>query len=252
MKSLNTNFYSDCDISYNDYIFETEDILRIPNFFRSIEKARKFLMDLDIWETSIYDNTSKPGAEGIMPPWTARFLLERYFLKFDINCDFNSFTACVNHFYKDKKVKKNITSSTLFPHVDGYLMIENEEQLLNYIVLINLNDHPITTNFWTFKNKNCVETREESLAYDDYLKQYSNVNWDVQKVEIPEDLKIVNSITYSPNEAVIYPSNIFHSVQLDKTHEKNNPRSSLRLSYVTKVKKLSLERKYSSFNGIKY
>jgi hypothetical protein len=69
---------------------------------------------------------------------------------------------------------------------------------------------------------------------------------------MPDDLKIINSITYNPNAAVIYPSNIFHSVQLDKTHEKNNPRSSLRLSYVAKVKKLSLERKYSSLDTIKY
>jgi hypothetical protein len=252
MKTLNKDFYTSCSINYNDYIFESDEIIKIPNFFKSIENAREFLKNLNIWETSIYDNHSKPGSEGIMPPWTTRFLLERFFLKFDINCDYNSFFSCVNHFYKNVKVKKNITSSTLFPHVDGYLLIENGEKLLNYIVLINLNDEPITTNFWEFNNKNFVENKEECLEYDKFVSKYSKIDWNNKELEIPQELKIVKEITYNPNEAIVYPSNIFHSVKLEKSHEKDNARVSLRLSYIAKVKKLSLDRKYIKIDTITY
>ncbi len=252
MKTLNEDFYSCCDINYNDYVFETVDILKIPNFFRSIEKSKKFLTELNIWETSIYDNTSKPGSEGILPLWTCRFLLERYFLKFDINCDYNSLSACVNHFYNDKKVKKSISSSTLFPHVDSYPIIENEKVLLNYIVLINLNDFPITTNFWSFENKNTMETREENTEYEKFLSKYSKIDWNKEKIEIPKELMITNSITYDTNQAIIYPANIFHSVKLETNHQKDNARISLRLAYMAQVKKLSLNRNYSKLNTITY
>ena len=46
----------------------------------------------------------------------------------------------------------NVTNSGYYPHIDD-LQYENT---LQHICLINLNDIPISTNFYTFKNQNIV------------------------------------------------------------------------------------------------
>lgn len=256
MKTLNELYKVSCKPGYTSCKKITDKITLIENFFEDFDSARNFFINREKWECIEYQNYSKPGYETIFPSWVGKSLLEKYILSNNIieNHTYNT-TEC-NHFYPQPDFIWSLSSVyappnssiSSLPHYDSI----EREGILTYICLINLNQVPVTTNFYTFRdeeycdNKN-VNTwqqynsnlREEFFKYcgkdskNTTRKNALSFLNDHKKIET----KLIREIKYNPNQAIIYPANLFHSPTMSSEFSEENPRTLLRISFDQKIRK---------------
>lgn len=249
MITLNNLYNKNCRPSYTEYQKLTDNIVLIDNFFENFNESKNFFTKLDKWKCVIYQKHDKPGYESILPPWIGKSLLEKYILDNKIIDDLYSYLVTCNFFYETYQ-PWSLGNSGSIPHVD--CVSDNDEML--YICLINLNNVPIETNFYSYKNKNFC-SYEMKKDWDDYLKELNKEVFEYSFKSAPshqqikkfleekKDLKIslVKKIKYKPNQAIIYPSNLFHSAEVPSYFTEENPRIVLRIGFVRKYDKLIYE-----------
>ena len=131
------------------------------------------------------------------------------------------------------------------PHFDGIEV----DGVLKYIVLINLNQVSVATNFYTFRDKKYCDEQNLNIfrQYDSDLceeflkycgknivrKKYKSFLNDYKKIET----KLIKQVEYNPNQAIVYPANLFHSSAKHSKFSEENPRTLLRITFDRKIRK---------------
>jgi len=244
MKSLNELYAQSCKPKCKNYKQISSHITLIDNFFEDFDKARNFFIIREKWKCIPYQESSKPGCESLFPKWIGKSLMEKYVLDNKISDVINSYNIVCNFFY-DNELTWSLANSNHFPHHD---CVENNN-VLTHICLINLNKVPVSTKFYTYKNKEyCnIEILDEWLEYHKKLsiklKEYynkNNITRDEVKLFLDDqklDTKLIKTIEYNPNQAIIYPANLFHSPSITQEFTEDNPRVLLRIGFDRKITK---------------
>ena len=250
MKSLNDLYKESCKPKCKSYKQISSHITLIDNFFEDFDKAKDFFINREKWECIPYQGYSKPGYESLFPSWIGKSLIEKYILDNKINDDINFlnddinfYNMSCNFFYHSIDYIWSLSNSNYFPHIDG---IENNN-ILGYICLINLNKVPVSTKFYTYKNKEYCnseildEWNEYYKKSNNKLKEHynkDNITRDEVKLFLDNqflDIKLIKTLEYKPNQAIIYPTNLFHSPNLTQEFTKDNPRILLRIVFNRKI-----------------
>ena len=97
-------------------------------------------------------------------------------------------------------------------------------------------------------NKSCEpsETKTEWDKYNEDIKNeliqfYSKENVTGNEFKILLDqkqnlsVKLVREVQYKPNQAIVYPANLFHSPNIDQEFTEDNPRVLLRITFDRKI-----------------
>lgn len=221
LEILNDSFNESCEPGYDNYK-KYKDILIVEDFFKNFDLAKNFFRRVPFWDTKFSTN-NKPGLESFLPPWVGKVLLEKYFKMVNHQQIDDSISTCVNVLYKEKRKKTHISSLSTVPHTDSYPI---NQHVIQGVVLINLNDFPITTNFWSFDNQMFVHSERDKTEYNNFLIEYEKNMKDLEKY-----LKTEYSVQYNPNTLIYYPSNIYHSALIEDFHTQINPRVSLCIRY---------------------
>jgi len=243
MKLLNEFYNKSCKLKYESYKQISSHITLIDNFFENFKSAKNFFINRDKWECISYQNHFKPGYESIFPDWVGRSLMEKFILDNNIIDDINSYVTVCNFFY-NQYLLWSLSNSSYYPHIDS----TPDDDAVEYVCLINLNDIPISTNFYTYKNQECssIEMRKDFCKYNkdiskELLDYYGKENITNEEVKIfldkKQDLKVKlhREVEYKSNQAIVYPSNVFHSPNITQEFTKDNPRSALRITFWRKV-----------------
>jgi hypothetical protein len=115
---------------------------------------------------------------------------------------------------------------------------------LQYICLINLNNIPVSTKFYTYKNQEYCssETKAEWNEYNkdvqkkllDYYNK-KTIKRDEVKIFLDKkqdlSIKLIKEVKYKPNQAIVYPANLFHSPDVPEKFTEDNPRVLLRITF---------------------
>ena len=238
MEPLNDLYRQYCKPKCESYKKISSHITLIDNFFEDFDKARDFFINREKWECIQYQGYDLPGYRSIFPCWIGKSLMEKYILNNKISDDINSYQIECNFRY-DNKYPWSLSNSDCFPHYDD---VENNN-ILKYICLINLNKVPVSTNFYTYKSKEyCTsEIENEWLGYNEKvntkLKEYynkNNITRDEVKLFLNDqklDTKLIKTLAYKPNQAIIYSANLFHSPNVTQEFTKDNPRCLLRIVF---------------------
>lgn len=250
MKYLNDEYNNACKPKYQKYKKNGEIIL-IDNFFENFESAKNFFITKDKWKCISYQDNTRPGYESLLPNWVGKSLLEKAIVDNNL-CDKNykscNFQTNCNFLYFSNENLSGLTNCDLFPHVDSY----KNNDYAEYVCLVNLNEVPILTNFFTFNgHKSCTqnlfgdfkeyETELEREIVNLYhsksitRKEVKDFLQKKQKLKI----ELINRIEYLPNQAILYPLYLFHSANVSKHFTEKNPRCSLRIQYYTSLKKIN-------------
>lgn len=243
MESMNELFNKSCKINYKFYKKITNNITLIDNFFEDFGKARDFFINREKWKCISYQEHSKPGYESIFPFWVGKSLMENISLDHSLN----SYDIVCNFFYHDpNEYISSLSNSNYFPHIDNIC----NNGFLEYICLINLNNIPVSTKFYSYKNKECCDNNLKN-KWDNYnkkirdnlLKYYNKKNITRNEVKVflnkqNLDIKLTNTIQYNSNQAIIYPANLFHSPNVTEEFTENNPRILLRITFYKKIEKI--------------
>jgi hypothetical protein len=248
MKPLNELYNNNCKPGYKNYQKLSHGIVLIDNFFENFELAKDFFLNREKWICIEYQDHSKPGYETIFPNWVGKSLIEKYILSNKLNDDLNSYKILCNFFYDNQDYIWSLSNSNYFPHIDSVQIGE----ILNYICLINLNECPVSTKFYSYKNNFYIKNQMEN-EWNNYKKDiqnellgfYSKKN--ITRDEIKQfldkkqnlDIKLINNIEYNPNQAIIYPANFLHSPNVTKQFTKDNPRCILRISFDIKLNNIN-------------
>lgn len=243
MKSLNELYNKSCKPKCGSYKQISSHITLIDNFFEDFETARDFFINREKWECILYQEHSKPGYESLFPKWIGKSLMEKYVLNNKISDDMNSYTIACNFFYNNSNHVWSLSNSNYFPHIDGI----ERNTILGQICLINLNKVPVSTKFYTYKNKEYFtsETEDEWQNYNKKLttklKEYynkDNITRDEVKLFLDTqklDFKLFKTLRYNPNQAIIYSTNILHCPNVTQEFTENNPRILLKISFDKKI-----------------
>ena len=243
MELLNELYNKSCEPKCESYKQISSHITLIDNFFEDFETARDFFINREKWECIPYQEHSKSGYESLFPKWIGKSLMEKYVLNNKISDDMNSYTIACNFFYNNSNHVWSLSNSNYFPHIDG----TERYNILRYICLINLNKVPVSTKFYTYKNKKyCTsEMRNEWNEYDkkitkEVVKYYNKNNITRDEVKLffdnqKLDVKLNNVIKYNSNQAIIYPENLFHSANVTQEFTEENPRVLLRIAFDRKT-----------------
>lgn len=228
MSTLNSQFYSSCKPSDSKIIKLKKDIFTIKDFFVDFDSAKSFLSNLNRWECDMYDNTSKSGMESKLPLLTGYYLYDKSSLKKNI-INFALGSVTVNFLFHGQMKKFNKTNSSNgtfdLPHHD-YIDLTGKQK--KYVCLINLNNYPIYTNFWTFNGKSLMTDN----SYDVFINKVNKEYEDERKIKkIPENLSLNCSIKYYPNQALIYNASLLHNANIKEKHSYSSPRTSLRIYF---------------------
>jgi len=244
MNLLNEIYNKSCKPKCENYIKISNNITLIDNFFENFKSARNFFINKDKWECISYQGHSKPGYESLFPDWVGKSLMEKFILDNKIVDDMNSYTIVCNFFYNELNPIWSLSTSTYFPHIDG---VENDG-FLNHICLINLNKIPVSTKFYTYKNQECC-SKEINENWKEYTRDISKESLDyygkenITKGEFKifldkkQDLsvKLIKEVEFNPNQAIVYPANLFHSPKVPQEFTKDNPRILLRITFDKKI-----------------
>lgn len=247
---LNRLFYESCRVySQPTYYNPGKNITLIDNFFEDFTKSKIFLTSRNKWKAHACQANSKPGFESILPKWCGVFLLEKYIIDNKINDDINSYDITCNFLYKENinydknnvqnKVKNLMSYNVdLIPHIDGII---SDDGCLEQICLVNLNDVEITTKFYEFMGKECISA-EDNIQWQRFLSYLTNISSKHKNIRsflernyknFPYKLKKV--VTFKPNQAIIYPSNVLHTAHIEDHFSFENMRSTLRVTFDQKV-----------------
>jgi hypothetical protein len=244
MLTLNELYNKSCEPKCESYKQTSSHITLIDNFFEDFDKARNFFINREKWKCIPYQNHSKPGYESLFPKWVGRSLMEKYVLDNKISDDMNSYSIICNFFYNQPDYIWSLSNSSYFPHIDSV----QSDNILQYICLINLNNISVSTKFYTYKNKEYCssETKTEWDKYNEDIKNeliqfYSKENVTGNEFKILLDqkqnlsVKLVREVQYKPNQAIVYPANLFHSPNIDQEFTEDNPRVLLRITFDRKI-----------------
>jgi len=243
MKLLNELYNKSCKPKCESYKQISSHITLIDNFFEDFDKAKDFFVNREKWKCTPYQEHSKSGYESLFPKWIGKSLMEKYVLNNKISDDMNSYNIECNFLYNNLNYVWSLSNSNYFPHMDG---VENNNILVQ-ICLINLNKVPVSTKFYTYKNKKyCTsEMLNEWNKYDEEMtkevvKYYNkdNITRDEVKLFLDNqklDTKLIKTLQYKPNQAIIYSGNLFHSPNVTQEFTEDNPRVSLRITFDKKI-----------------
>lgn len=243
MNNLNDQYVNSCKPNYENYKKISKDIFLIENFFENFDKARNFFINRDVWKCGWYQNHSKCGYESLFPKWVGKSLLEKFIIDNNIQHEPNSYDVVCN-FQHSEFFLTTVSNSGYFPHIDN-IEIDNK---LDYICLINLNKESVSTNFYSYRgdlsanSKNIDDFNNYNLQVTKNLRDFYKKN-NITDNECKEflncqkqlDTKLVKVIEYNSNEAIIYPSNLFHSPNISEKFNKKNLRSILRICFCRKM-----------------
>lgn len=171
--------------------------------------------------------------------------MEKYIIDNKIIDDMNSYDILCNFFYNNDDHLWSISNSNYFPHFDGI----EEDGVLRYICLINLNLFSVETKFYSFRNTECCDFKN----LDNWKKYVKNITEEFHKCcdkksitrenfklfldsKKQIDIKLIKTIKYNPNQAIVYPSNLFHCPNVTSEFTEENPRVLLRTSFYQEVK----------------
>ena len=254
MELLNKLYTKSCIPKCESYTKIFKDITLIDNFFENFELAKSFFISRDKWKCIPYQGYSKPGYESLFPSWIGKSSMEKFILDNKIVDDMNSYNIVCNFFYDEPNFIWSLSNSNYFPHIDS---VQNDD-ILQYICLINLNNIPVSTKFYTYKNQEYCssETQAEWNKYhkdikkellDYYARKTITRNEFKIFLEKKQDLdvKLIRKIKYKPNQAIVYPANLFHSPNVTKEFTEDNPRILLRVTFDKKIIKHKKNFKYS-------
>jgi len=254
MNSLNELYKNSCKPGYKNYQKLSYGIVLINNFFENFENAKNFFIGREKWFCDSYQDNSKPGCESLFPRWVGKSLMEKYILDNKLIDDSNSYSIDCNFFYDTKDYIWSLANSSYFPHTDSI-------QTGHYTCLINLNELPVSTKFYSYKNNYYLRS-EMSDEWNKYrekitkelLKFYSkkNITREECKKFLNEyqnlDIKLIDKIEYDPNQAIIFPSNLFHSPNITEQFTEDNFRSVLRILFTAKLNNINT----AKLNNINY
>ena len=228
MNTLNKNFYSYCKPNLSKIVKITNNIFTIKDFFTNFNQAKNFLNDLNKWECDSYDFTTKSGVESTLPLLTGRYLQDNSLLKINIK-NFNLHSIDINFLYygQRKKFDKLQSSNGTFdlPHHDS---IDAPNERKQYVLLINLNDYSISTNFWSFDGNDLMVNDSYMVFIEKINNEYKNKK-EISK--IPKTLSLDHTITYEPNQVLIYNSSLLHNANIEEKYTYSSPRTTLRLFF---------------------
>ena len=249
MKSLNELYNKSCKPKCGSYKQISSHITLIDNFFEDFETARDFFINREKWKCiPAYGGDERQGYESLFPKWIGKSLMEKYMLDNKISDDINSYNILCNYFYYN--FLSNLTISNEYPHVD---CVYNSKILTN-VCLINLNNFPVSTKFYTYKNNEyCTsemldEWNEYSKDIQNELLKYYNkkdskvisntdlkkfLEYKINKKDL--EVKLIKTLEYKPNQAIIYPFCLFHSPNTTQEFTKDNPRILLRIAFDRKI-----------------
>jgi hypothetical protein len=254
MEILNKLYNKSCKPKCKSYIKISDNITLIDNFFENFESAKNFFIGRDKWKCIPYQEHSKPGYESLFPRWIGKSLMEKFILDNKIIDDKNSYKIICNFFYNELNPIWSLSNSNYFPHIDS---VQNED-VLEYICLINLNDISVSTKFYTYKNQEYCSS-EIKAEWDEYNKDIKKelldhynkkiITRDEFKIFLDKkqelNTKLIKEVEYNPNQAIIYPANLFHSPSVTQEFTEDNPRVLLRISFDRKIIELEKKFKYS-------
>jgi len=254
MNLLNESYNNSCKPKCESYIKISNNITLIDNFFENFKSARNFFINRDKWECTPYQGHSKPGYESIFPNWIGTSLIEKFILDNKIIDDINSYKIACNFFHNQLGSIWSISNSCCFPHVDSVQI----KDIFQYICLINLNDIPVSTKFYTYKNQEYCSS-EIAAEWKEYvgnvqkeLRDYygkENITRDEFKIFLDKkqdlSIKLIKEVEFKPNQAIVYAANLFHSPNITQEFTKDNPRILLRISFDRKITELKKKFKYS-------
>lgn len=250
MNYLNDLYKKSCKPSYKIYERKiNQNITLIYNFFENFNEAKDFLTSREKWKCIPDQSNSKPGMESLFPNWVGKYLIEKFIIDNQIHCDPMSFDIVCNLFYQTPTFC-SLTNTGLFPHYD---MGESFDGFQKQICLINLNDVPISTRFYSFDDAIELKKNDENkwnryFAYitSEYFKYCENKK--IPKIITRKQLKhffeeneqkvrfkLIDEIWYEPNQCIIYPANILHSANVTNEFSINNPRTSIRITFDKKI-----------------
>jgi hypothetical protein len=205
-----------------------EEIVIVRNIFKYPEKMRDFQDLLSKWESC---GNAKPGLMSLkMPFWTGNHIAENVL---DLKNYMPNSTECEYiYFYWNNTMKFNRnptslqTGNCLLPHNDP--ASPGDEESDSIIGLVNLNDRPVRTGFWTMNGK--MYGDEETLdELGDYVFDIDESNYN-QKIN-NGILDNVLNIEYSFNDAIFYNARLLHQPWIDKFYTRDNPRIMFRFSF---------------------
>ena len=244
MKLLNELYIKSCKPKCESYIKISNNITLIDNFFENFELAKSFFTSRDKWKCISYQEHSKPGYESTFPSWIGKSSMEKFILDNKIVDDMNSYNIVCNFFYDEPNFIWSLSNSNYFPHIDS---VQNDD-ILQYICLINLNNIPVSTKFYTYKNQEYCssETKAEWKEYNkdvrkELLDYYNRetITRNEFKIFLEKkqdlDVKLIRKVKYKPNQAIIYPANSFHSPNVSQEFTEDNPRVLLRITFYRKI-----------------
>lgn len=242
MNPLNEVYLESCKPNYRSYEKVSDEITLIDNFFEDFDSAKEFLTGREKWECAPYQGYDLPGFITMFPNWVGNHLLEKYVKDNKISDVEDSYLVVCNHRY-DMKYAWSASNSDYFPHIDGCKM----GNMLKYICLINLNSAPVSTKFYSYKDKEYCdpEMRDDWAFYnrniDKEIRNFYNKD-DITRDEIKSFLdskqletKLVRTVEYKPNQAIVYPVDLFHSPNVTKEFTENNIRNLLRITFLTAI-----------------
>lgn len=247
---LNEKYRKSCKISYNQYENIENNIVIIDNFFENFNEAKNFFINRDKWKCEPYQGNSKFGYESLFPSWIGKSLMENFINKNKITVLNSIYDTVCNYTYYVENSFWSLSNTSLFPHIDSFEYDEFDEM----ICLINLNDTFVSTKFYKFKNNPfCTHKikNEWTICQNQILQlllEYYKINniQSLQYNQIKEfldfsmekfDIKIDKNVVYNPNQAILYPANMFHQANVTKNFTIDFPRILLRITFYIKKEK---------------
>jgi hypothetical protein len=243
MKTLNEKFKICCEPNQSDIILESNHIFKIKNFFKYPTKAKEFLLSLPKWDCDDLDNNKKPGMEIFLPVWANDYLTQQTFNLHNI-CPVYKTNALVNmHYYGMKRKKNSLESSNGIFDLPHHDYSSGENDLDCFVLLINLNEYEIITEFWKFNNKELMINDQ----YNNFITKFQkdNEGKELKSLKIPKELNLSHQAKYNFNEAIIYNSALLHNANVIESYTRENPRITLRYMYFLKRKKVIDTIKYN-------
>ena len=229
MKTLD-NLWEMCSTINPEFKVEDyrEDITVVRNIFKYPEKMRDFQDLLSKWESC---GNSKPGLMTLkMPAWTGNNIAENVIELDDYSPDATEVEYIYFYWNNTMKFDRNPTSlqtgNCLLPHNDP--PEPGNDQKESILGLVNLNERPVRTGFWTMNGK--MYGDEETLdELGDYTVDIDEKNYKERVNNGILDNEL--NIEYSFNDAIFYNARLLHQPWIDKFYTRDNPRIMLRLSY---------------------
>lgn len=236
--ALSEQFKEYCKPNLNSKVQEIDDgIYIIEDFFINPIKSSNFFKSLDRWDCDDLANSTKSGMECFLPFWSSTYLMSdilkknNFFVISDDKCIINM------HYYQMKKRHDSYLSSNGtfdMPHHDHISKHNNMEA---YVLIVNLNEFDIKTNFWQFNDKKKMDNYDYINFSSHFIEKNKNKN--IFDVKMPKEIRICNEVNYKFNEAIIYNSSLLHNASVIKDYTKDDPRVTLNYHFYTEYENKS-------------